>query len=194
MTIHVVSLESVAPQAWRNGGGQTRELLAWPLGSGSAWQVRVSVADIERDGPFSAFPGVQRCFSVLEGAGVVLDFSGIEQTLNTLSAPFSFDGAATPGCRLLGGPTRDLNLMGLHSVGETRMWRAAPGSALPVDGHWRGVYTASAVALCGNDGQLLALPAHSLAWCDEPTPVIWRLEPAESSSCTAWWMSLQPAA
>ena len=58
------------PQPWRNGGGVTRELLAWP--DGGDWRVRVSVADIDADGPFSAFPGVERWFAVLEGAGVAL--------------------------------------------------------------------------------------------------------------------------
>jgi environmental stress-induced protein Ves len=40
---------------WKNGGGVTRELLAWP--GGGDWQVRISVAEIEADGPFSSFPG-----------------------------------------------------------------------------------------------------------------------------------------
>jgi environmental stress-induced protein Ves len=34
--------------------------------------VRLSVADIERDGPFSAFAGLIRWFAVLSGAGVLL--------------------------------------------------------------------------------------------------------------------------
>ena len=64
----VVALMSAAPQPWRNGGGVTRELLA---GRTEDWSVRLSVADIERDGPFSAFAGVDRWFAVLSGAGVV---------------------------------------------------------------------------------------------------------------------------
>ena len=65
-----VQLAEIAPQPWRNGGGLTRELLAWP--DAEAWQCRLSVADITRAGPFSAFPGVTRWFAVLEGEGVVL--------------------------------------------------------------------------------------------------------------------------
>jgi len=195
MTIHIIELGAVTPQPWRNGGGVTRELLAWPPGSGADWLVRVSVADIDRDGPFSPFPGVQRCFAVLEGAGVVLDFSGVEQTLTKVSAPLSFDGVAAPGCRLVNGPTRDLNLMGRHSAGTTTMWGAMPDSALPVAARWRGLYTASAAQLQANDGRTLDLPAHSLAWCDEPHAGLWRLKPATSSSpCQAWWMSLNAAA
>ena len=70
MTLRLVDLAATAPQPWRNGGGLTRELLAWP-GSGD-WVLRVSVADIEADGPFSAFPGIDRWFTVLSGAGVRL--------------------------------------------------------------------------------------------------------------------------
>lgn len=53
-----VSAEDVQPQAWKNKGGMTRELLAWP--HAHDWVLRVSVARVERDGPFSAFPGVHR--------------------------------------------------------------------------------------------------------------------------------------
>ena len=65
-----VRLADCPPQPWRNGGGVTRELLAWP--QAADWRLRVSVADIERDGPFSPFPGVDRWFAVIEGDGVEL--------------------------------------------------------------------------------------------------------------------------
>ena len=58
MTPRLIALAATPPQPWRNGGGVTRELLAWPAGGG--WQVRVSVAEIEADGPFSPF---RRCLS-----------------------------------------------------------------------------------------------------------------------------------
>ena len=107
--VRTVRLDSVAAQPWRNGGGRTRELLAWP--SADAWSLRISVAEIERDGPFSAFPGVQRWFAVIEGAGVLLSFDGAERSCRRGDAPLAFDGGEAPGCHLLDGPTRDLNLM-----------------------------------------------------------------------------------
>ncbi|MEO8526020.1 MAG: HutD family protein [Caldimonas sp.] len=58
MKATVARFADTAAQPWRNGGGVTRELLAWP-GVGD-WCVRVSIADIEADGPFSTFSGVQR--------------------------------------------------------------------------------------------------------------------------------------
>lgn len=191
MTPHLVELSKSTPQPWRNGGGVTRELLAWPPGSGADWLVRVSVADIDRDGPFSPFPGVQRCFAVLEGAGVVLDFAGLEQPMTTLSAPLNFNGAAAPACRLVDGPTRDLNLMGQHSAGETQMWIAMPGDALPTSGRWRGLYTAAPAVLQADDGRALTLPAHSLAWGDETVTGLWRLAGDPAPVLRAWWLKLE---
>ena len=79
MTLHVVRADAVEPQRWQNGGGLTRELLAWPDrgGPGGDWALRISVADIGADGPFSAFAGVERWFAVLEGAGVRLSASAL---------------------------------------------------------------------------------------------------------------------
>lgn len=123
----IVEADAVAPQAWKNGGGVTRELLRWP-GSGD-WRLRLSLADITADGPFSAFPGVQRWFVVLEGDGVELTIAGQLHRLQPGDAPLHFDGGATTSCRLLGGPTRDLNLMLAGLDGELRP--AAAGEAPP---------------------------------------------------------------
>ena len=90
MTAHAVALDAVRPQPWRNGGGVTRELLAWP--ARGEWNVRVSVADIDADGPFSALPGVVRWFAVIEGAGVELAFAtGVRRVLPA-DPPLRFDG------------------------------------------------------------------------------------------------------
>ena len=109
MTVNVISALDIAPQPWRNGGGATRELLAWP--NAQAWQVRISLADIDRDGAFSRFVGVQRWFGVVQGAGVVLDFEGKQVVQTVDSAALQFDGALEPHCNLKSGATRDINLM-----------------------------------------------------------------------------------
>lgn len=109
MSWQIVRLDDVRPSTWKNGGGQTRELLAWP--SGDAWQLRVSVADIDRNGPFSRFEGVQRWFSVLEGGGVRLSVDGRSSDLSCSSEPFEFAGDAATDCVLLDGATRDFNFM-----------------------------------------------------------------------------------
>ena len=109
MNWHVVSLVDVAATPWRNGGGVTRELVAWP--PQGDWQWRMSVAEVESSGPFSRFEGVQRWFAVLNGEGVALDIDGERYTLTANSAPLAFDGAAPTDCQLLNGATQDFNLM-----------------------------------------------------------------------------------
>ncbi len=184
--IRIVRLDDVAPLPWRNGGGSTRELLAWP--SAAQWQWRLSVAEIGSDGPFSAYPGVQRCFAVLQGAGVRLRLAGGDVALTPDSAPIDFDGAAAPHCRLIDGPTRDLNAMALASAGRCRLQRAAAGqdwrSAAPL----RAMFCTESVVL-RIDGQATALPAAALAWCDAAAGQRWQIDVPR-----AWWLDFQPRA
>ena len=128
--LEIVCADDISPQAWRNGGGQTRELLAWP--DTANWQVRISRADIASDGPFSAFAGVSRWFAVLRGAGVALAFTDGTREVRLGDTPLQFDGASAPGCRLLEGATQDLNLM---AQGGTAIMLAAR-AAIPWSGDW----------------------------------------------------------
>ncbi len=107
MSLSVISLDHTPAQPWKNGGGTTRELLCWP--SPTDWSLRISVADITRDGAFSAYPGVVRYFAVLTGQGVLLGDSPERITANM--QPVCFDGKTAPMCQLIDGPSRDLNVM-----------------------------------------------------------------------------------
>lgn len=109
MNWHEVRIDEVFATPWRNGGGTTRELLAWP--HREDWSVRASVARIEQAGPFSSYPGVTRWFSVLSGEGVKLRIGGDDRRVANGDAPLRFDGADTVDCELVGGATEDFNLM-----------------------------------------------------------------------------------
>lgn len=208
--LHTVRLQEATAQPWRNGGGVTRELLAWSApdvreadetarqsgtSTGSEWDLRVSVADITQDGPFSAFPGISRCFAVLEGAGVVLRLRGQDQALTAASEPLAFDGAEAPGCRLTSGPTRDLNLMVRHRAGQAWMQRAQAGERRPAAaiGAWQGLYT-HGPALLDTPGGRFELSAGTLAWW-HGTAVDPREAAAMAPWCLvegrqAWWLGL----
>lgn len=183
----VIVWADLSARPWRNGGGVTRELLAWP--AGDDWRVRVSVADIDRCGPFSAFPGTARWFAVLEGEGVVLTLPGGEVMLHPGSPPCAFDGADAPGCRLVGGPTRDLNLMLRGAAG--RLAPVAEGDTSVPSASQCGLFAvvAGEVEIDGGTPPL-ALPAMSLAWWSEaPRSIRWRSTtggPAAGPS--AWWL------
>ena len=109
MTWEVIKLKDVPPTPWRNGGGTTRELMAWP--NSADWQWRASVAQVVQSGPFSGFAGVQRWFAVLDGDGVCLTVDGYLHMLGKSDEPLAFDGALHTSCELLGSPTQDFNLM-----------------------------------------------------------------------------------
>ncbi|MGW5421731.1 HutD/Ves family protein [Streptomyces sp. NPDC003943] len=97
---------------WRNGGGVTREVAAGPAEAGLddfVW--RVSLADVATGGPFSAFPGVDRVITVVDGPGMELTVDGTPHTVADPYEPFAFSGDAATGCRLLGGPIVDFNVM-----------------------------------------------------------------------------------
>lgn len=97
---------------WKNGGGRTAEIAAWSRETGAeAFDGRVSIAEIERDGPFSAFPGVDRTFVLLDGAGVVLTQGGVDVEVVARHEPLRFAGDEASSCRLVGGPVRAFNLM-----------------------------------------------------------------------------------
>ena len=97
-------------QPWKNGAGTTTELARQGGTGGFLW--RLSIADVERSGPFSDFTGYRRIIMLLEGRGVALTFDrGPPVVLDRLYRAFAFDGAWRTECRLLDGPVRDMNLI-----------------------------------------------------------------------------------
>ncbi|MBS1226869.1 MAG: hypothetical protein H6R17_146 [Proteobacteria bacterium] len=122
MNWQLVALGDVSASPWRNGGGVTRELAVWPP-DGDSWTWRMAVAEVEHDGPFSRFPGIERWFAVLSGDGVQLVIDEQAQQLTCRSAPLRFDGGVATDCRLLGGATQDFNLMLRRSQARAVMRR-----------------------------------------------------------------------
>jgi environmental stress-induced protein Ves len=95
---------------WKNDGGWTTEI-AREDDEAADFRWRVSIADIESDGPFSAFPGVARELMLLAGGGIELDIDGSPLRLTERFQRVRFEGEASVDCRLLAGPTRDFNVM-----------------------------------------------------------------------------------
>ena len=163
MTWQLVDLDRVPPQPWRNGGGTTRELLAWP--TAGDWKVRISVADVTAAGPFSRFAGLERWFAVLEGAGVVLDVAGGKHWLRPDSAPFRFDGAVPVDCTLIDGPTRDFNLMASPGSAGLRHLRREEQAFTTRGAGLLAVYAHGKPARATLEGDAIDVPARHLAWC-----------------------------
>jgi len=160
---NVVRLADIHATPWRNGGGVTRELAMWPESGDWAW--RMSVADVDKSGPFSKFEGIERWFAVLEGAGVQLDVAGAAHRMTTADAPLFFDGGAATGCELIDGKTRDFNLMVRRGPKPSRMLRIEERFAETLhSGTTIAVYAHASAATVLFDEEVLQLAPASLAW------------------------------
>jgi environmental stress-induced protein Ves len=186
--MQTVRLSQVPAQPWRNGGGTTQELLAWP--DPHAWRLRLSVARIDRSGPFSAYPGVMRDFAVLQGRGVRLTWGERATVLTPDSEVLAFDGGAPPGCELIDGATVDLNLMVQQGAGTGGLLRVQAGQIWSSKARWRGVYTATAATLHLPGERLLPLAADTLVWNAEARPQPWALTPV-TDTLRAWWVHFE---
>jgi hypothetical protein len=100
-------------QPWKNGGGTTTEIVAYPPGASfEAFEWRISMAQVDEPGPFSQFPGIDRTLAVLEGAGLMLHIEergGVR--LGRPTPPYGFPGELEIESTLAEGPILDLNVM-----------------------------------------------------------------------------------
>ncbi len=171
------ALAECPAQPWRNGGGLTHELATWP--TTDEWRWRVSVARIDQDGPFSAFPGVERWFAVLEGGGVALQWPERRQVLHAHEPPLAFAGEPACEAQLLAGPTLDFNLMarGLRG-GLQRQTQTGAQAPWPAHAHV-GVFACTAVAWQA-DGQAQALAPREFAWTHTTALTPWHWQAGEA--------------
>ena len=171
---------------WRNDGGWTRDLARnSPNEHGFSW--RVSIADVEAEGPFSIFEGCDRLLVLLEGVGMdlVRTDGGETMRLRPGAGRARFAGEEAITAELLSGPTTDFNVMWERSrftLQQHDDWRdralgGRPGSvvvvhvlsgALQTDRGIRGAVgetmieeSGQAIRLLG-DGEAIVVVLHSL--------------------------------
>lgn len=111
---------------WQNGRGWTREIAtASTRGEPGrdGWSWRVSIAEIEEDGPFSLYSGVERECILLRGEGFALESEGEDSRV--LRPPFGrlrFPGDVPVAASLLDGRVEVFNLMWRPDAVETASW------------------------------------------------------------------------
>jgi environmental stress-induced protein Ves len=109
---------------WRNGRGFTLEIAREPAaGEDFAW--RLSLADIDGDGDFSAYPGYRRAIVLVAGARLRLTFRGHGNcVLDPARRGARFEGDWETHCAIPGGRCTDLSLIVRRGSG------ARPGSVV----------------------------------------------------------------
>ena len=155
---------------WKNGGGLTREILKVPADGEAEFDWRLSLATIERPGPFSSFEDYDRTLVLVRGAGVELDFGAHGRAI--LRAPgqlAAFDGAWVTSCTLIDGPSSDLNLIisKTRAEAQTRLLRVTTPELI----HTAGWEETLACCIAGTArienaaGDLVTLSAADVARC-----------------------------
>jgi environmental stress-induced protein Ves len=105
----VLRFAELRPGPWRNGAGTTREIASGGQGIGD-FDWRLSLADVDRSGAFSLFPGARRILTVIQGEEIVLTLEGRDQRVRQ-GQPFHFPGGASVTARLPAGAVRVLNVV-----------------------------------------------------------------------------------
>ena len=184
--MRILRPSQVTPEPWANRGGATRALLAWP--DPARWTVRVSVADVERAGPFSVFPGVDRWFAVLEGDGVRLATAGRPSVVVRAGDEqlHAFPGDAATDCELLGGATRDLNVMVRRREARTTIRRLRDSDPRS-DAELLVCFVCDASTLTTDDGAPILLARHTLAWLENPDRETLAIKVAAPAP-RGWWI------
>ena len=141
--MEIIRYAELKAHPWRNGGGVTRELARHPRTASaqtalqntvddSGWDWRVSIAEVSKAGAFSAFAGMDRVLTVIDGELLLLSVDGAEHPLEKYR-PFRFSGDADSAGALPTGDIRDLNVItrngafkGYTSIIELSKKRAHP--------------------------------------------------------------------
>jgi environmental stress-induced protein Ves len=137
--MEIIRYAELKAQPWRNGGGVTRELARHPRtpsvqnsADDTQWDWRVSIAEVTKAGAFSAFAGMDRVLTVIDGELLLLSVDGSEHPLERYR-PFRFSGDADSAGALPTGDIRDLNVItrndsfkGYTSIVELSKKRAHP--------------------------------------------------------------------
>lgn len=178
------SFASLPVSSWRNGGGETREIISWPVGK-ALFDWRASIATIAADGQFSRFEGIERSITLLSGAGVRLLVEGeLNHRLDCPGEPFTFSGETPIEAQLINDTTTDFNIMTRRGQASARVSaersgfiarRQCSGLLYVLQGQWQA-----------GDSHLLA-PSEGLFWTDagENLPDL-NVQPLQAASLLLW--------
>ncbi|WP_269931691.1 HutD/Ves family protein [Aminobacter sp. HY435] len=140
------------PMPWKNGGGVTTEIIAWPPAAGlDDFHWRISMAQVAAGGPFSVFSGIDRTLTVLEGTMRLAIEGAGEHLLSRHSEPCVFPGDVATSAKLVDGPVLDFNVMtrrGSHNHRVRRLELAREADIEAGDGTFL-LFIASGAALIG---------------------------------------------
>jgi environmental stress-induced protein Ves len=117
--VQILRRDAFTPSVWKNGGGRTHEVFRVPA-AGDPFRWRLSLAEVERSGPFSDFSGYQRLLTLLDGAFALRFSNGESHRLAGVGDLLRFDGALGVECELASRASTDLNLIVSNAIAGVR--------------------------------------------------------------------------
>ena len=106
---------------WRNGMGVSWEIASHKEPGAADFSWRFAKARIDRDVPFSIYPGIDRVFMQISGSGLDLEFEGGQVlAVHESNVPHAFACDIPLTCKLRDGPCFDLNLFTARGVYEAQ--------------------------------------------------------------------------
>ena len=108
--LRIIRSADYPTRPWKNGGGTTRDIAVSPPGASLddfVW--RLSLAQVDRDGPFSRFDNIDRTLVLLSGAMALHEQSRRIDLVRHQSV--MFEGERAIEATVAGGATLDFNVM-----------------------------------------------------------------------------------
>lgn len=131
MSWRLIPGATLQPKPWRNGLGTSRDIVTVHEGGALLWQV--GLAELERDGPFSDYPMMDRIFTPVAGdPPPELAFSGGPFEPCPLLAPRPFPGDV-PTLSRIPAPGRAFNVIVARGrlAAAVHVLRPAAGAKVP---------------------------------------------------------------
>jgi uncharacterized protein len=108
--LRIIRSADYPTRPWKNGGGTTRDIAVSPPGASlDNFDWRLSLARVDRDGPFSRFDNVDRTLVLLSGA---MTLHEQDRRIDLVRhEPVMFEGERALDATVAGGATLDFNVM-----------------------------------------------------------------------------------
>lgn len=190
--VRIVTAAAWRSGPWANGGGTTHEIARWPDDPAlpaAALHARLSLAEIDRPGPFSRFPGTQRWLAVVDdGGGLALELSGTRTLRAGDALAFAGDAPVTADPR---GRALVCNLIARRGVAWTARVATA-AEAFTAAAPAVALLAAAAPLALAIDGTRVELPARATAIVTADAPVT--IGHAATPAAPAIVVTLDPSA
>ena len=140
MLTELIAANNFKRMPWKNGKGETTELIAMHDPLTNELVYRLSVASVTLDGDFSDFSGFQRTLMMIAGNGIALSHQtqATQNPTQTLTRQYqycSFDGGWKTKAKLIDGAITDFNVIFNPQRVSAKVFVVKDGESNDIENH-----------------------------------------------------------